>query len=79
VSGTGPQAVAINPVTNKIYVANDFSNNVTVIDAAPSTFMQPSNSVTMLGGNVTTNPNPTLTFTVSGAYSPTSPATRTVY
>lgn len=30
--GTKPQAVAVNPSTNKIYVANRESNNVTVID-----------------------------------------------
>ena len=30
----GPSAVAVNPVTNKIYVANYGSNNVTVIDGA---------------------------------------------
>ena len=29
-----PWAVAVNPVTNKIYVANYGSNNVTVIDGA---------------------------------------------
>ena len=29
-----PEAVAVNPVTNKIYVANHGSNNVTVIDGA---------------------------------------------
>ena len=32
--GTAPQAVAVNPVTNKIYVANYHSGNVTVIDGA---------------------------------------------
>ena len=32
--GTDPYAVAVNPVTNKIYVANNRSNNVTVIDGA---------------------------------------------
>ena len=31
-AGTGPFAVAVNPVTNKIYVANYSSGNVTVID-----------------------------------------------
>ena len=31
-AGSGPNAVAVNPVTNKIYVANQGSNNVTVID-----------------------------------------------
>ena len=30
--GISPQAAAVNPVTNKIYVANFGSNNVTVID-----------------------------------------------
>ncbi len=33
-AGTAPNAVAVNPVTNKIYVANGSSNNVTVIDGA---------------------------------------------
>ncbi len=31
-TGSGPIAVAVNPVTNKIYVANADSNDVTVID-----------------------------------------------
>ena len=30
--GSYPSAVAVNPVTNKIYVANQNSNTVTVID-----------------------------------------------
>ena len=33
-AGYGPNAVAVNPVTNKIYVANYVSDNVTVIDGA---------------------------------------------
>ena len=33
-AGTNPYAVAVNPVTNKVYVANIYSNNVTVIDGA---------------------------------------------
>jgi len=33
-AGDEPGAVAVNPVTNKIYVANAGSNNVTVIDGA---------------------------------------------
>ena len=35
--GAIPLAVAVNPVTNKIYVANENSNNVTVIDGATNT------------------------------------------
>ena len=33
-AGTDPVAIAINTVTNKIYVANEFSDNVTIIDGA---------------------------------------------
>jgi YVTN family beta-propeller protein len=35
-TGTNPIAVGVNPVTNKIYVANNGSNNVSVIDGATS-------------------------------------------
>jgi len=33
-AGTSPYGVAVNPVTNKVYVANFGSNNITVIDGA---------------------------------------------
>ncbi len=36
-AGTYPQSVAVNPVTNMIYVANNSSSNVTVIDGATNT------------------------------------------
>src|SRR5204863_3519406 len=36
-AGTSPFAVAVNPVTNKIYVANTGSGSVTVIDGASNT------------------------------------------
>ena len=32
--GAGPRAIAVNSVTNKIYVANYFGQTVTVIDGA---------------------------------------------
>ena len=35
--GTTPIAIAVNPVTNKIYVANQNSSSVTVIDGATNT------------------------------------------
>ena len=34
IAGVDPRAVAVNPVTNRIYVANENSNTVTVIDGA---------------------------------------------
>jgi YVTN family beta-propeller protein len=36
-TGTNPGAVAVNAVTNRVYVANTGSNNVTVIDGASNT------------------------------------------
>ena len=33
-AGTAPYTVAVNPITNKIYVANQTSDDVTVIDGA---------------------------------------------
>jgi YVTN family beta-propeller protein len=36
-AGTSPSAVAVNPVSNRIYVANTASNTVTVIDGATNT------------------------------------------
>jgi YVTN family beta-propeller protein len=41
-AGTNPNAVAVNPATNQIYVANFSSGNVTVIDGA-------TNSTTTVG------------------------------
>jgi hypothetical protein len=35
VVGSAPYAVAVNPVTNKVYVANISSGTVTVIDGPP--------------------------------------------
>ncbi|HTC92904.1 MAG TPA: Ig-like domain repeat protein [Terriglobales bacterium] len=35
--GTAPTAVAVNPVTNKVYISNATSNNVSVIDGATNT------------------------------------------
>jgi YVTN family beta-propeller protein len=47
-ASSGPFSVAINPVTNKVYVANLTSNNVTVIDGATNS------TATVTAG---TNPN----------------------
>lgn len=38
-NATGPAAVAINPQTNKVYVANRSSNNITVVDGETNTFI----------------------------------------
>ena len=36
-TGNNPGAVAVNPVTNRVYVANFGSNNVAVVDGATRT------------------------------------------
>ena len=36
-AGTNPSGVAVNPVTNKVYVANNGSSSVTVIDGETNT------------------------------------------
>jgi YVTN family beta-propeller protein len=46
-AGTTPFSMAVNPATNKVYVVNNISNNVTVIDGA-------TNATTTVG--VGTNP-----------------------
>jgi YVTN family beta-propeller protein len=52
--GYGPQGIAINSVTNKIYVANTNGNNVTVIDGA--TLSTATVAVGNLPGAVAVNP-----------------------
>ena len=52
--GYGPQGIAINSVTNKIYVANTNGNNVTVIDGA--TLSTATVAVGSLPGAVAVNP-----------------------
>lgn len=55
--GSYPDAVAVNPVTNKIYVANEGSNNVTVIDGATNstTVVPTGNDPVALAVNSMTN------------------------
>ncbi|MGD0183265.1 MAG: YncE family protein, partial [Terriglobales bacterium] len=69
-AGTNPQAVAVNPVTNKIYVANynygntNGNSNVTVIDGATN-----SATTVAVGPNpdaVTVNPNTNMIYVANG-------------
>ena len=69
--GTSSRAVAINPVSNKIYVANQSEDNVTVIDGASSASTQHTTSVAMPGANATSLTNPTLSLTDTSAVSGT--------
>jgi YVTN family beta-propeller protein len=73
-TGGSPRSIAIDPVTNKAYTANFTSDSVTELDPTPLTLAAHGTTVTMPGGNVTSNPSPSLSFSVSGAYAPTDPA-----
>lgn len=55
--GTNPYAVAVNPVTNKIYIVNSGSNDVTVIDGADhsTTDVDVGDSPCAVGVNPLTN------------------------
>jgi hypothetical protein len=53
--------VAVNPVTNRIYVTNNGSNNVTVITDAPANDSKVHASFNLLPGDTTTLAHPLLT------------------
>jgi hypothetical protein len=78
-AGTGPFDVTVNPVTNKIYVGNFSSNNVTVITPAPTNAIPLNTAVTPLAANTSPNGAPTFTLTATSLYSPTAPPPRYIY
>jgi YVTN family beta-propeller protein len=62
--GTQPQAVAVNPITNKIYVANASGGNLTVIDGSDNS----TSTVTTgpLSRAVAVNPSTNKIYVVNG-------------
>ena len=38
-TGSGPEGIAVNPTTNRVYVANTSDSSVTVIDGATDTVL----------------------------------------
>ena len=66
--GTNAKAIAINPVTGTVYVANNGSNDVTVVSTQfPSVPIK--TTITPLPGNTTTVAKPAFTFTTANALS----------
>ena len=63
-------AVAVNPVTNKVYVANSAGGNVTVIDEVPVSDTKVSAAITALPGHVTLLAQPVLTGTAKNRLGP---------
>ncbi|HET7731533.1 MAG TPA: YncE family protein [Usitatibacter sp.] len=56
-AGSDPRAIAVDPVRNRIYVANEFSNDVTVLDGATlaTTRVAVGRRPQHIGVNTTTN------------------------
>jgi hypothetical protein len=69
----------VNAITNRIYVANNSSNDVTVITEQQTSAIPLTTAITPLPGNQTTFTQPTFTFTTSSSYAPTAPPVQTVY
>ena len=67
-SSGSPHAVAVNPVTNEIYVANLNSANVTVIDEQQVKPIPIDTSIAPLAGNVTYSATPSFTFTATNGF-----------
>ncbi|MEP6810217.1 MAG: hypothetical protein ABI992_08225 [Chthoniobacterales bacterium] len=76
--GTSPFPVAVNPITNKIYVPNINSNNVTVITPAPTNAIPLNTAITPAPGN-TTSPTATFTLTATSTYAPNVPPPQAIY
>jgi hypothetical protein len=70
--------VAVNPVTNKAYVANVGSNNVTVITEAATQAIPLTTTITPLAGNRTTTGPTTFSLSASSTFSPNAPAVQGV-
>jgi uncharacterized repeat protein (TIGR01451 family) len=71
--------VAVNPVTNQIYAANNGSSNVTVITEQQVQPIPLTDTITPLVGNQTSNPAPTFTFSASSSFAPTAPPVDALY
>jgi YVTN family beta-propeller protein len=66
--GTSSKAIAVNPVTGTVYVANNGSNDVTVI--SPQIPPVPINTtIAPLAGNTTALSKPTFSFTAANTFS----------
>ena len=66
-------------MTNKVFVANQTTNNVTVITPAPTNPIPLNTAVAPLVGNTTTFSNPTFTMTATSTYSPNAPPPQDIY
>jgi YVTN family beta-propeller protein len=70
-AGADPGAIAVNPVTDTIYVTNQFNGSyVTVITAQRVQAIPLTTSITPLPGNQTATTTPVFTFNAQSTFSP---------
>ena len=78
-AGTAPVAIAVNPVNQRVYVANYTSSNVSVITPAATAAIPLTTAISSLASNQTGSATPSFTFTPTSRFSPTAPAVTGVY
>ncbi|GEM_PF-6860808 len=78
-AGANPRAVAVNPLTNRVYTANYSSANVTVITEQQVQPIPLKTAIYPLTDNSSAVRNPTLSYLVASAYSPFAPPPQKVY
>jgi len=74
-----PNAIAVSPVTNNVYIANQASNTVTVLTEQNVQAIPLTTTITPLPGNQTSNPTPTFTFSAASTFAPTAPTVDALY
>jgi hypothetical protein len=71
--------VAVNPVTDKVYLANANSATVTVITEASVPSVPLDVAITPLASDTATTPSPTFNLTATTSFSPCAPAVQGVH
>ncbi|GAF95223.1 unnamed protein product, partial [marine sediment metagenome] len=77
--GNGPVAVAVNPITGKIYAANSGGNNLGVITTHKAQSIPLATAISPLPGDTTRSATPAFTFNAASGYAPTAPPVRQIY
>ncbi|MGA8222072.1 MAG: putative Ig domain-containing protein [Candidatus Acidiferrales bacterium] len=78
-AGNQPTAVAVNPATGEIYVANQTDNTITVIDEQRVQTIPLQATVAPLPSNSTLSLTPTFSFVGASSFTPTDPAVDAVF
>src|SRR5262249_5578634 len=77
-AGNRSFAFAVNPVTGKVYVANNNSNTITVIDEAQDVFAPPLVATDLLPGNVSDSVTP-IFDSLAAIWTPVLPQSNVYY